>query len=226
MSRWNRRGATACVAVALAVAACSSPTDNPELQSEIGPGADTPLQAVENVVDAIDQGDFPAAGIYAVTDQAALAALAEGASFPDVAEALRDNDPEIAANFWSGFAQGAGSFLTGDVSFSDGDESTSEGVQFEAVRLIPADGSERIVWTRDVDGYRVDLFASFGAGLGDKMIGPVERLLAAQTDDTKLVLARLRNVVPSLYVAADTPGVSAETRQQILALVELITRVG
>jgi hypothetical protein len=79
---------------------------------------------------------------------------------------------------------------------------------------------------RDEDGYKVDLFASFGAGLAARMQGPVERLLTTQTAEARLILAELQEIVPSLLVAAQQPGITAEASQQLLALVEVITRVG
>ncbi len=78
---------------------------------------------------------------------------------------------------------------------------------------------------RDVDGYRIDLFASFGAGLADKMISPVERLLGTQTSDARLILTELQGIVPSLLAAAQLPDTPGDVSQQLLALVEVITRV-
>jgi hypothetical protein len=79
--------------------------------------------------------------------------------------------------------------------------------------------------TQDVEGHRVDLFASFGAGLAERMIPPVERLLGTQTDDARLILVRLQEIVPSLLVASQMAANTGSVTQQILALVELITRV-
>ena len=79
---------------------------------------------------------------------------------------------------------------------------------------------------RDVDGQRVDLFASFGASLAGAMVSPVELLLGTSTDESRAILAALREVVPSLLVAASDPDLSPEAVQGILQLVEMITRVG
>jgi hypothetical protein len=79
---------------------------------------------------------------------------------------------------------------------------------------------------RDVDGYRIDLFASFGPGLADKMLPPVERLLSTQTDDARVIISELKTIVPSLIVAGNQPGLSPVVTQQLVQLIELITRVG
>lgn len=213
------------VLTSLAVA-CSEGSADPTGTIGAGEGADTVQGAVEGLVDSINEPDFSAAGRLAVPNQAALASLAEGATFGTVAQALRDGDEEIAANFWSGFAQGAGSFLTGPIELSDVETVTESGVEFHRVDVTPSDGEDRSVLVREAGGYRIDLFASFGAGLADKMTPQVERLLTTQTADARLILARLQEVVPSLLMAAQLPGNTGDMAQQLLSLVELITRVG
>ncbi|HUG07669.1 MAG TPA: hypothetical protein VMP13_02025 [Acidimicrobiia bacterium] len=214
------------VALALAVGSCGGGETEDTFPEGLGSGAETSVGAVEQLVDAVNAADFTSAGRMAVPGQAALAALAEGAPFGDVADALETGDGQVAVNFWSGFAQGAGSFLAGDVGTSEGDVIQQEDVEFHVVSLQPADGETRSLIVREADGYRVDIFASFGSGLADKMIGPVERLLTTQTDDARLILAELQRLVPSLLVAASLPGTTPEASQQLLALIEVITRVG
>jgi len=214
------------LALALAAAACSGDATPPAESIVAGPGADTPIEAVDGLVRAINEPDFVAASRLAVPDQAALASLAEGATFGAVAEALRQGDEEVAANFWSGFAQGAASFLTEDVVVTEDETFTQDDLQFHQLAVTPAAGESRSLLVRNADGYRVDLFASFGAGLSDKMIAPVERLLVTQTDDARLILARLQSIVPSLLAAARLPGTPGDVSQRLLALVEVITRVG
>lgn len=221
--RWSR--AEALLLVALLLAACSGETADPVASIPPGQGEASAVAAVEALVDAINVPDFADASRLAIPGQAALASLAEGASFVDVAEALRSGDEEVAANFWSGFAQGTGSFLVGSVTAEDGGTYTESGVVFSVVDITPANGETRRVLLRDVDGYRIDLFASFGSGLADKMVAPVERLLSTQTDDARLILVDLKEIVPSLLAAAGQPDTPSEVSQQLLALVEVITRV-
>lgn len=213
------------LAVTLVAVACQS-ADTSDPVGTMGPGAGTPEAAVEELVDSLRTGDFDAAAPLAFPGQAALATLAEGATFNQVAEALRTDDIAVAANFWGGFAQGAGSFLTGEVVVEPGETVVGDGLQYQVVRVLTGTGGQRDVVTRDEGGYRVDLFASFAAGLAPRMVGPVERLLSAQTPDARLVLTELRRVVPSLLVAAERPGQPSDVVQSVLRLVELITRVG
>lgn len=214
--------------VAFVVLAVACGGEDPISEPTIAPGqgADSAVGAVEELVAAINAPDFADASRLAVPGQAALAALAEGATFGEVARSISEGDEEIAANFWTGFAQETGGFLTGDVSVVDDGTVDREDVEFHMVTLTPPDGSARTVVVRNVDGYRVDLFASFGSGLADKMTGPVERLLATKTADARLVLAELQEIVPSLHVAASLPGTTPAASQQLFALIEVITRVG
>lgn len=211
--------------LSVALVSCRSP-DAEESSATLAPGGDTAQSAVQELVDSLSAGDFDAAVPFAVVNQAALATLAEGATFGQVAEAIRTNDREVVANFWAGFAQGAGEFLTGSVQLEPGEELERDGIGYSLVRIVPETGGERELFARESNGFRVDLFASFAPGLASRMVGPVERLLSAQTDDARLVLSELREVVPSLLVAAERPNQPPDVVQSVLRLVELITRVG
>lgn len=207
------------------LAACGGGAGEPEAAPTPSVGADTPVAAVEELVEAINAPDFAGASRLAVPGQAALAALAEGATFGEVASSLSEGDGEVASNFWAGFAQGAGSFLAGDVTAVEDGIVEQDDVSFHRVVVTPADGDSRTLLIREDDGYRIDLFASFGPGLADKMIGPVERLLTTQTGEAGLILSELQDIVPSLLASASLPGTSPEVSQQLIALIEVITRV-
>lgn len=211
--------------LALTLAACGGGGADETVPVELGPGAETPAAAVEGLIEAVNAADFEAAGQMSVPGQAALAALAEGATFDEVAAALSENGAQVTANLWSGFAQGAGSLLTGDVSVTEEDVVTQDGVDFNRVTVTTDDGEARTLLVKEADGYRVDLFASFGKAWADKMIDPVERLLTTQTDDARLILAELQEIVPSLLATTTLPGTTGPEAQQLMALVEVITRV-
>lgn len=214
------------VVLAVSLVACGGDAEEPDATNGPMPGAETAVGAVENLIAAVNQGDFTEVSRLAIPGHAALAALAEGATFAEVASALEEGDEEIASNFWAGFAQGSGTFLTGDVAAEADGTVTSGEVEFHRVTVQPAEGDQRVLLVREDNGFKVDLFASFGTGLADKMITPAERLLTAQTADARLILARLREIVPSLQVAASLPGTTTEASQQVIALIEVITRVG
>ena len=219
------RQTTAFLALLL-VASCGGSGDGDDNVVTRGPGADTAEAAVSELVDHLNAAEFAQASDLAVPGHAALAALAEGATFTQVAEALTAGDSAVAANFWSGFAQGTGRFLIGPVGIELGPAVDREDLSWEAVAVRSPEGGEREMLVREDDGYRIDLFASFGAGLAPRMIQPVEMLLVSQTEDARQVLAELQTIVPSLLVASERPGLHPDAVQGILQLVELITRVG
>jgi hypothetical protein len=220
-----RRSSPVWLAVAVLVAACNG-GDGTASTIALDNGAATPTGAVEQLHDLLSAGDFDTAGSLAVPGQAALASLAEGATSGDVAAALRADDSAIAANFWGGFAQGAGEALIGEVVIEDRGSATEEGVEFHLVGLTPESGTEQLLVTREVDGQRIDLFASFGAGLAGRLTSPVETLLSSPTPDAEAVLAALQEVVPSLLLASRDESLTPEASQDVLQLIELITRVG
>lgn len=203
------------------VFACSG--GEPEPSGAMSAG--TPEEAVSALIGHLDRAEFDAAGILAMPGQAALASLAEGATFSDVADALSEGDSNVASNFWGGFAQGAGGYLAGATVGDTGEPVVIDGVEFHPVAVRPADGPPRTVFVREEGGYRIDLFASFAPGLAERMPATVERLLTTNTDHSRLILEELERVVPSLMIAANRGDQPSESTQQILRLVELITRV-
>jgi len=221
MNMWPRLAS--CLLVGILSAACdggdaSAPT--------VTGGGDSPEAAVSALIAHLDNAEFEEAGNLSVPGQAALASLAEGATFSEVADALREGDAHVSANFWAGFAQGAGGYLA-SASVTGADEPViREDVELHAVTVRPIEGPARRVFVRGGEEPRIDLFASFGAGLADRMPAAVERLISTNTDDARLILQELDDVVPSLLVAAEQGDQPTEATQQILRLVELITRVG
>lgn len=223
---WAMRPSRLLTALTVALVACGGSAEITSPSGTAGPGADTPQEAVLELIDHLNAPDFSAASDLAVPNQAALASLGEGATFSEVADALRGGDASVASNFWAGFAQGSGSYLTGAVTTAEGSTVSQDSEDFQTIVITPETGGDRVMVLRDIDGYRIDLFASFGPGLADKMFAPVERLLATQTADALVILTELKNIVPSLMVATGLPGLSPIVIQQLVQLVELITRVG
>ena len=219
-----RKTLSAGFVVLITLSACAG--EGPAIaQPETGAGAESPQDAVDELIRHLNAPDFTKASRLVVPGQAAVASLVEGASFAQVADALDHSDAAVASNFWAGFAQGAGGFLAGSVATSNGSVVNEGEVDFHTVEVRLDDGSTRQLYTRDVDGFRIDLFASFGGGLADKMIAPVERLLNSENDDAAIIVPVLKTVVPSLLVAANQDDMTPRSIQDILRLIELITRV-
>jgi len=208
-----------------ATVACSG-AGGAETSITRGSGAESAVAAVEELHDLLIEGDFAGASSLAVPGHAAIASLAEGATSGEVAEALQNGDEAIAANFWSGFAQGFGDVFSGEITVEETGTQSESNVEFYLVSVTPESGSARRLVTQDVDGHRVDLFASFGAGLADRLISPIEILVDTPTGDNAVILEALQDAVPSLLLAASDESLGPEAVQAVLRLVELITRVG
>lgn len=213
------------VLIVAAIAACGGSNAEPPTITA-GPGAESPEDAVRELRGHLATGDFAAASALAVPDHAALASLAEGATFSQVAEALETGDARVAANFWSGFAQGAGDVFSTGAAIGASEMIVESGVEFHIVGITPSGGAERIIAIQEIEGYRIDLFASFSPGIASRMISPVEILLGSSTDDAETILDELKQIVPSLLVASSDPTLTPESVQEVLQLIELITRVG
>jgi hypothetical protein len=181
---------------------------------------------VEDLNDLLIEGDFAGASSLAMPGHAALASLAEGATSGEVAEALQGGDEAVAANFWSGFAQGFGEVMSDEMTVEEIGSETESDVEFFLVSVTPETGSALRMVTQEADGHRVDLFASFGAGLADRLVSPLETLVATPTGDNLVILEAFQGVVPSLLLAASDETLGPEAVQEVLRLVELITRVG
>lgn len=208
----------------LIVAACSGDTASGGAIT-LRPGGETPEATVEELIAFLEVGDFDSAASLAIPNQAALAALAEGATVADVASAVRDGDATVAANFWSGFAQSISDVLNREPTVTGSAAAEAEGARFAIVDVATANGGERQFVTRDQDGHRVDIFATFGPVLAGRLYSPLERLLNSPTDDAVLILSEMREQIPSLYMAAQTPDLAAGAIQEVLRLIELISRV-
>lgn len=219
----HKRSALALLLVA--VLACGGGGDT-ETSITRGPGAESAAAAVEDLNDLLIEGDFAGASSLAMPGHAALASLAEGATSGEVAEALQGGDEAVAANFWSGFAQGFGEVMSDEMTVEEIGSETESDVEFFLVSVTPETGSALRMVTQEADGHRVDLFASFGAGLADRLVSPLETLVATPTGDNLVILEAFQGVVPSLLLAASDETLGPEAVQEVLRLVELITRVG
>ncbi|MGF1617409.1 MAG: hypothetical protein ACFCU2_06315 [Acidimicrobiia bacterium] len=218
---WSKQLVVVAV-LAASVVACSG---NGDAENQTGAGAETAEQAVEDLFSMLAAGEFGSASALAVPEQSALAALAEGASVEDVASGLRDGDAGIASNFWSGFAQSVDSLLSEGVEVVGASATTAQDVEFTIVEIVTGSGDIHHIATREVDGHRVDLFATFGPSLASRLYPQIELLFDQPSEDAAFILVRMREQVPSFYVAAETPNLAPNVVQDLLQLIELITRL-
>lgn len=207
--------------LALVVTTLLGCTDDPE------DGADDVDAAamITNVIDLMRSERF--GDIAPLTDerQAKLLLLLEGVPPDDLIPRLDEPDEQVAANFWEGFAE----VSTG--ALSDGATVTAEGgidigsEPGQAVTITLDDGRQRR-WVVKTSGERavVDLFASFASSFAGTLIEPVDRLLSDESEDGRRLLAALVTEIDSLEVAANDPNITTTEQQEIITLIERISR--
>ncbi len=211
------------VVLLLAGVACRGEEPIPD---ETVPSDLDPAGVVRTVLLAVDEGRFDDTPPLTDLAQAGLLTLAEGADANDVVDALGSGEA-VAANFWSGFAQTLDPAFEPDaLELEVGDTITEEGHQYVAVTATPPAGDPLTFVVRREGGWRIDLMATFGPVLAERLIPPVEALLSSANTNAGVVLAELRRAAPSLRVAADSPTLAPESHQSILTLLERVTRTG
>jgi hypothetical protein len=209
--------------VALAAASCTGVEDASDTTV---PGDVGPTQVVSALLAAIEDGRFEDAAGLTDHGQAALLTLVEGANASEVAGALIDEPLSVTSNFWSGFAQTLHVSLSpGDVTVTEGQVATQGDSQFVTVLVQPDDDDERaFVLRRKEDAWVIDLFATFGPAMSEKLLVPVETILNSAHADAALVRTRLSQTADSLLVAASDPTLPTASHQSLLALIERVTR--
>lgn len=212
------------LAVVIIACACSEADTGPD--GTVVADLD-PTGVVRTLLEAVDEGRFD--DTPALTDgaQAGLLTLAEGADANDVVGTLADGGAAVAANFWSGFAQTLDPDFDPDaLEYEVGDVITEEDREFVLVTATPPDAEPLTFVVRQDGGWRLDLMATFGPVLAERLIPPVEALLSSANTNAAVVLAELRDAAPSLKVAADSPALPPASHQTILTLLERVTRTG
>ncbi|MFQ5967827.1 MAG: hypothetical protein ACE5MI_09470 [Acidimicrobiia bacterium] len=168
-------------------------------------GADTPKQAVEELIGALAAGDWQATAPYVDETQIALLTAIEGVPASETAEMLRAGlTNQVRANFWQGFVEGFLMFSQEEASqllLGDPTHFEVEGLSFSAVALSlrhhPGIGS----WiVRNTDGdWWVDLFATIGPSFANPLRDWLESL--PDDDNGRLIRAEMVAQEPSFTAA-------------------------
>lgn len=222
MARFARLSRILLVGIVLLTACSDEPPTETTVPENLGPEA-----TVRTLLGDIQAGEFEKAAALTDTEQAGLLTLAEGADATDVVEALEDGGEAVAANFWSGFAQ---TLEPGDQPenwpIAVGEEVTQGDLVFVPIEVVPPDGEERIFYLRRDGTWKIDMMATFGPILAERLAPPVETLLSSANPNASTVLSLLVESVASLQVAAAHSELEPDTHQSLLALIERITRAG
>lgn len=216
---------SAALVVALTLVACSPAADEPAAQAPVSePGAADPRAAVEGLFDALEAGDYERAAALTVDDQMLAIAVTGNVPTDALQGVLDTGGADIGANYWESFTTNVQSFLgvgPDEVTTGAVDDVEVGGVSFATVELqVPVDGSRRRFVVQQGDGWKVDVVATFGPALAQRLGKAAEGFRADPTAAD--ILASLVRQRPSLEVSLDAPGLDAATTQVIrTALVAL-----
>lgn len=190
----------------------------------VEPGVADPAMAVTELLDSLASGDFERASQLTVDDQMLSIAVTGNVPTEALHGVLATGGSDIGQNYWQSFTANLEGFLgvgpdqvsTGAVSEIDVD-----GVSFASVQLlVPGDSARRRLVVQRTDGWKVDVVASFGPALAQRLGRAAEAFRADPS--AAEILASLVRQRPSLQVSLDAPGLEAETAQVIrTALVSL-----
>ncbi|MPZ52375.1 MAG: hypothetical protein GEU79_06510 [Acidimicrobiia bacterium] len=206
------------VSMILMVVAC---TDEP------GDTADSvdPEGVVTTAIDLMSQERYNDIAGLTDTSQAELLLLLEGMPPDDILSTMEEESTVVAANFWEGFGESSAGGLQADASVSAQSEVEIGSERGFVVTVTLPDGRQKRWVVRDSpDGPVIDLFASFASGFAGSLIGPVDRLLTEQTEDGRRLLGLLVSQLDSLGVASDDPNITTTESQEIITLIERISR--
>lgn len=204
--------------------ACNGPAATPETTV---PADLPPAEVVGELLRAVEEGRFEDAARLTDSEQAGLLALAEGADPKEVIEALGEDPEGVAANFWSGFVQSLDPELSlSEASVELGDEVTEGEHHFVTADVAYPDGQHRTFYLRMEEGWQVDLMATFGHVIAERLTPRVEALLNSANPNAAQVVALLNRSAPSLLLASKDPELDPATHQSLLALLERVTRAG
>ncbi|MGQ0849643.1 MAG: hypothetical protein ACT4OP_11080 [Actinomycetota bacterium] len=200
------------VAVALlTVAGCqagSVGTTLPVVRPDIAPEG-----AATAALNAMVLGD--AAGLTALTviEQMPWLAMAEGASIEQAAALLQSGSDEVAVHYWEGFL-GATEISEATIGAVETREVGSH--QFARVGL--SEGDARSLVLRLDTEWRIDVIASFGATLAERLFEAVGLVSANQGDPAERMRELILAQRDSTEVAAADPALGSRAREAMNGL--------
>jgi hypothetical protein len=197
----------------LLLVACSSGGTVPSVTAAAG--SDLPPDDVaKEVVAALGGGDPTV--IAGLTDLQPMAwvALAEGATVEDAAGIDEENALAVAANFWTGFLDSAG--LAGEDVANV--EAFTEGAT-DFARLDLASGA---IVLNERDGWRIDVIASFGAPLAERLLSAVEVVVANHSPEADVLRTMLGDERDAVAVAVADPSITTSAREAVAEVLAAI----
>ena len=206
------------VVLAAIVAGCGASDDDSE---------SSPPAVVAGWAEAVETRDFEAA-TDAVYEPSLVIVLAAENALPvsDTAAMLNDGiTPAAAAAYWSSFRDGFDAFAGRPIStlnVGSSVEVEAGGVNWAVVAVGVQEGASAPTFTRDADGWSVDLVATLATGFVEPLLAYLEGL-PDDEDGATIRDAYESVVVPAMWAAIESGGHGDEFARRALALIEVAT---
>jgi hypothetical protein len=212
------RGRRVCAAaVAIALGTGCTPSRGLPATTAVE-GSVTAETVAVTVLDALAGANPGLAATHTLTEQMAWLAMAEGASLEQAAALLDSGADQVAVNYWTGFIE------SGALPAVVVDAVEEQGVgshQFTVVRA----GDLRLV-LRGGSTWRVDVVASFGATLAQRLAEAAAVVAANRGEDAERLRLVLLDQQDSVAVAAADPSLTEPARQGLATLAEVLAEMG
>lgn len=195
------------------------------------PDVTPPDQVAMIVMEAVLNGDTASAADSTVHEQMPWLAMAEGASIQQAADVLDAGARQVAINYWQGFSEGSGlpDLAVGRVSEANVGSHRFASITFDSgtfgAGTVGSSKGLRLV-LRLEDQWRVDVIASFGAALAERLRDALDIVAANRGSDAERLAELISNQRDSVAVASESSNLNDPSRQALEDLAEAIDLLG
>ena len=210
------------VSILVVLAAFAAGCGASEEDSESSPPA-----VVAGWVEAVDTRDFEAATDAVYEPSLVIVLAAENAIPASDTAAMLDKGitPAAAAAYWSSFRDGFDAFAGRPIStlnVGSSAEVEGGGVNWAVVAVGVGEGASAPTFTRDADGWAVDLVATLATGFVEPLLAYLEDL-PDDEDGATIRESYEAVVVPAMWAAIEAGGHGDDFARRALTLIEAAT---
>jgi len=187
----------------------------------------SPPAVVAGWAEAVDSRDFEAATDAVYEPSLVIVLAAENAIPASDTAAMLDAGitPAAAAAYWSSFRDGFDAFAGRPIStlnVGSSAEVEAGGVNWAVVAVGVQEGASAPTFTRDADGWAVDLVATLATGFVEPLLAYLEDL--PEDEDGSTIRESYETVVvPAMWAAIEAGGHGDDFARRALTLIEAAT---
>ena len=210
-----RTAAFVALIVAVVASSCGGSDENPDSSAPA---------VVAGWAEAVEARDFEAA-TDAVFEPSMVLVLAAENALPagETAAMLADGvPPAVAAAYWSSFRDGFGAFAgqpIANLSVGSSTDVDAGGATWAVVAVSAQEEATAPVFTRDGDGWEIDLVATLATGFVEPLANYFETL-PDDADGEAVRTAYEDVVVPAMWAAIEAGGHDDDFTRRAVSLIE------